>query len=95
MHALRCWKLLAFLYIIHRYLWKGTSLEFNSGDFQKGSSYTWTVTCGTSLSDFLPAVCPSVIVHPSSQRKWRNMFGTWDAVKIIFYKMYIFGGLGI
>ena len=44
---------------------------------------------------FFPVEYSSAIVHPSSQRKWRNMFGTWDTVKIIFYKMYIFGGFGI
>lgn len=96
MHALHCWKLLGLLYILPSYLQKGKSLEFNSGEFQKDSNYTWTLTCGTNLSDFFfPVEYSSAIVQPSRQRKWRNMFVTWDTVKIICYKMYISGGFGI
>lgn len=64
MHALHRWKLLGLLYILHSYLQKGKSLEFISGDFQKDSNYTWTLTCGTNLSDFFP--CGVFICHCSS-----------------------------
>lgn len=46
-HVLDCSKLLIFLYIHFLYLWKGKSLEFNSGKFQKDSDYIWTVMSET------------------------------------------------